>query len=213
MLNYLCLNLNTLVDGYIQYSPVRFTCLNVSIIDFQKPGGIIALLDEAWYVWIFDHQYPLIFIHLIENGDRSNHWLRLCDYFLSHFSVLPRSTNDTFAQKLYQTFKDHKRFSKPKLARSDFTICHYAGDVWTISSWWPHKLCWFHFKTISLHVSFLISGHVSNRVFLGQEQRLCCCRASISFECFQMFFRIQFISTFVRWLIQIFKVFINRLKI
>ncbi|KAK6143975.1 hypothetical protein DH2020_020795 [Rehmannia glutinosa] len=57
----------------------------------QKPGGIIALLDEA--------------------------------------CMFPRSTHETFAQKLYQTFKNHKRFSKPKLARSDFTICHYAGDV------------------------------------------------------------------------------------
>uniref|UniRef100_A0A8I7BHT2 Uncharacterized protein n=2 Tax=Hordeum vulgare subsp. vulgare TaxID=112509 RepID=A0A8I7BHT2_HORVV len=35
----------------------------------------------------------------------------------------------TFAQKLYQSFKNHKRFVKPKLSRSDFTICHYAGDV------------------------------------------------------------------------------------
>ncbi|KAK6164324.1 hypothetical protein DH2020_001188 [Rehmannia glutinosa] len=57
----------------------------------QKPGGIIALLDEA--------------------------------------CMFPRSTHETFAQKLYQTFKNHKRFSKPKLARSDFTISHYAGDV------------------------------------------------------------------------------------
>lgn len=44
-------------------------------------------------------------------------------------SMFPRSTHETFAQKLYQTFKDHKRFSKPKLARTDFTISHYAGDV------------------------------------------------------------------------------------
>lgn len=44
-------------------------------------------------------------------------------------SMFPRSTHETFAQKLYQTFKDHKRFSKPKLARTDFTINHYAGDV------------------------------------------------------------------------------------
>jgi myosin-5 len=43
--------------------------------------------------------------------------------------MFPRSTHETFAEKLYQTFKDHKRFNKPKLARSDFTICHYAGDV------------------------------------------------------------------------------------
>lgn len=59
-------------------------------------------------------------------------------YFLSYAyllaldyscSMFPKSTNETFAQKLYQTFKDHKRFSKPKLAHSDFTICHYAGDV------------------------------------------------------------------------------------
>ncbi|KAK6785921.1 hypothetical protein RDI58_014446 [Solanum bulbocastanum] len=57
----------------------------------KKPGGIIALLDEA--------------------------------------CMFPRSTHETFAQKLYQTFQNHKRFSKPKLARSDFTICHYAGDV------------------------------------------------------------------------------------
>uniref|UniRef100_A0A0E0K6W0 Uncharacterized protein n=1 Tax=Oryza punctata TaxID=4537 RepID=A0A0E0K6W0_ORYPU len=44
-------------------------------------------------------------------------------------SMLPRSTHETFAQKLYQTFKNNKRFTKPKLSRSDFTICHYAGDV------------------------------------------------------------------------------------
>ncbi|KAG8483198.1 hypothetical protein CXB51_022205 [Gossypium anomalum] len=44
-------------------------------------------------------------------------------------SMFPRSTHETFAEKLYQTFKDHKRFIKPKLSRTDFTICHYAGDV------------------------------------------------------------------------------------
>ncbi|CAM8963239.1 unnamed protein product [Rhodiola kirilowii] len=66
---------------------------NKDILDLieKKPGGIIALLDEA--------------------------------------CMFPRSTHETFAQKLYQTFKDHKRFVKPKLSRTDFTICHYAGDV------------------------------------------------------------------------------------
>lgn len=43
--------------------------------------------------------------------------------------MLPRSTHETFAQKLYTTFKNNKRFAKPKLSRTDFTICHYAGDV------------------------------------------------------------------------------------
>jgi myosin-5 len=43
--------------------------------------------------------------------------------------MFPKSTHETFSTKLYQTFKDHKRFIKPKLARSDFTIVHYAGEV------------------------------------------------------------------------------------
>ncbi|XP_042446653.1 myosin-12-like [Zingiber officinale] len=63
----------------------------LSAMPLQKPGGIIALLDEA--------------------------------------CMFPKSTHETFAQKLYQTFKNHKRFSKPKLARTAFTVNHYAGDV------------------------------------------------------------------------------------
>ncbi|KAK8704931.1 hypothetical protein V6N13_048543 [Hibiscus sabdariffa] len=76
----------------IDWSYIEFVD-NQDILDLieKKPGGIIALLDEA--------------------------------------CMFPRSTHETFAQKLYQTFKDHKRFIKPKLARTDFTICHYAGDL------------------------------------------------------------------------------------
>ncbi|CAN1789964.1 XI-2 [Linum perenne] len=76
----------------INWSYIEFID-NQDVLDLieKKPGGILALLDEA--------------------------------------CMFPRSTNETFAQKLYQTFKDHKRFSKPKLARSDFTVCHYAGEV------------------------------------------------------------------------------------
>nr|KAJ0203963.1 hypothetical protein LSAT_V11C500294670 [Lactuca sativa] len=76
----------------INWSYIEFID-NQDILDLieKKPGGIIALLDEA--------------------------------------CMFPRSTHETFAQKLYQTFKNHQRFTKPKLARSDFTICHYAGDV------------------------------------------------------------------------------------
>ncbi|KAI3459593.1 hypothetical protein Pfo_016256 [Paulownia fortunei] len=76
----------------IDWSYIEFID-NQDILDLieKKPGGIIALLDEA--------------------------------------CMFPRSTYETFAEKLYQTFKDHKRFTKPKLSRTDFTICHYAGDV------------------------------------------------------------------------------------
>ncbi|KAL2556956.1 Myosin-6 [Forsythia ovata] len=76
----------------IDWSYIEFID-NQDVLDLieKKPGGIIALLDEA--------------------------------------CMFPRSTHETFAQKLYQTFKNHKRFSKPKLSRSDFTLSHYAGDV------------------------------------------------------------------------------------
>ncbi|PIN14470.1 Myosin class V heavy chain [Handroanthus impetiginosus] len=76
----------------IDWSYIEFID-NQDILDLieKKPGGIIALLDEA--------------------------------------CMFPRSTHETFAEKLYQMFKDHKRFSKPKLSRTGFTISHYAGDV------------------------------------------------------------------------------------
>ncbi|CAI9103295.1 OLC1v1001751C1 [Oldenlandia corymbosa var. corymbosa] len=76
----------------IDWSYVEFVD-NQDVLDLieKKPGGIIALLDEA--------------------------------------CMFPKSTHETFAQKMYQTYKGHKRFSKPKLARTDFTINHYAGDV------------------------------------------------------------------------------------
>ncbi|KAG6471144.1 hypothetical protein ZIOFF_072245 [Zingiber officinale] len=76
----------------INWSYVEFVD-NQDVLDLieKKPGGIIALLDEA--------------------------------------CMFPKSTHETFAQKLYQTFKNHKRFSKPKLARTAFTVNHYAGDV------------------------------------------------------------------------------------
>ncbi|KAH9616482.1 hypothetical protein KSS87_017295 [Heliosperma pusillum] len=76
----------------IDWSYIEFVD-NQDVLDLieKKPGGIIALLDEA--------------------------------------CMFPRSTHETFAEKLYQTFTNHKRFSKPKLSRTDFTISHYAGEV------------------------------------------------------------------------------------
>jgi myosin-5 len=46
--------------------------------------------------------------------------------------MFPKSTHETFSNKLYQTYKVHKRFIKPKLSRTDFTIAHYAGEVSSI---------------------------------------------------------------------------------
>ncbi|XP_047960777.1 myosin-11-like [Salvia hispanica] len=76
----------------IDWSYIEFVD-NQDVLDLieKKPGGIIALLDEA--------------------------------------CMFPKSTHETFCNKLYQTFKVHKRFIKPKLSRTDFTVGHYAGEV------------------------------------------------------------------------------------
>ncbi|KAL6545437.1 hypothetical protein OROGR_009311 [Orobanche gracilis] len=76
----------------IDWSYIEFVD-NQDVLDLieKKPGGIIALLDEA--------------------------------------CMFPKSTHETFSNKLYQTFKNNKRFIKPKLSRTDFTIAHYAGEV------------------------------------------------------------------------------------
>ncbi|GKV11989.1 hypothetical protein SLEP1_g23195 [Rubroshorea leprosula] len=76
----------------INWSYIEFVD-NQDVLDLieKKPGGIIALLDEA--------------------------------------CMFPKSTHETFAQKLYQTFKNNKRFIKPKLSRTNFIISHYAGEV------------------------------------------------------------------------------------
>uniref|UniRef100_A0A452ZP88 Myosin motor domain-containing protein n=1 Tax=Aegilops tauschii subsp. strangulata TaxID=200361 RepID=A0A452ZP88_AEGTS len=43
--------------------------------------------------------------------------------------MFPKCTHESFSQKLYEKFKNNKRFSKPKLSRTAFTIQHYAGEV------------------------------------------------------------------------------------
>ncbi|KAH7440883.1 hypothetical protein KP509_03G015200 [Ceratopteris richardii] len=48
---------------------------------------------------------------------------------LDEACMFPKSTHETFATKLFQHFKNNRRFKKPKLSTTDFTIAHYAGEV------------------------------------------------------------------------------------
>ncbi|KAM7255481.1 hypothetical protein ACFE04_026183 [Oxalis oulophora] len=64
-----------------------------------------GLSDEAWYAALLTPP------HVNDNN------------------MFPKSTHETFAQKMYQTFQNHKRFTKPKLSHTDFAIQHYAGEV------------------------------------------------------------------------------------
>lgn len=48
---------------------------------------------------------------------------------LDEACMFPKSTSETFATKLFQSFRSNGRFKKPKLGFTDFTIWHYAGEV------------------------------------------------------------------------------------
>lgn len=72
--------------------------------------------------------------------------------------MFPKATHETFAQKMYQTYKNHKRFSKPKLARTDFTINHYAGDVSTVSGLFSSKEVrnqFYHWNALAKQVTYV----------------------------------------------------------
>ncbi|PON39406.1 Myosin [Parasponia andersonii] len=102
----------------INWSYIEFVD-NQDVLDLieKKPGGIIALLDEAWYA-ASDRFCSIISLSSLDSG-----------FWSLKGAMFPKSTHETFAQKLYQTFKNNKRFIKPKLSRTSFTISHYAGEV------------------------------------------------------------------------------------
>ncbi|KAL0311809.1 UNVERIFIED_CONTAM: protein OPAQUE1 [Sesamum radiatum] len=84
----------------------------------EKPIGIIALLDEAWYTQnsMLSFSYLALVYLLIVTYDP------LC-------SMFPKSTHETFSNKLFQNFRAHPRLEKAKFSETDFTISHYAGKV------------------------------------------------------------------------------------
>eukprot|EP00898_Chlorokybus_atmophyticus_P006930 jgi/Chlat1/7238/Chrsp58S09133 len=48
---------------------------------------------------------------------------------LDEACMFPKSTHVTFANKLYSSFANHKRFIQPKRSQTAFAINHYAGEV------------------------------------------------------------------------------------
>ena len=48
---------------------------------------------------------------------------------LDESCIMTSTTSEQFAQKLFSSLDNEKRFSKPKRSQVDFTLNHYAGDV------------------------------------------------------------------------------------
>ncbi|KAG8375766.1 hypothetical protein BUALT_Bualt10G0134400 [Buddleja alternifolia] len=48
---------------------------------------------------------------------------------LDEACMFPKSTHETFSNKLFQNFRSHPRLEKAKFSETDFTISHYAGKV------------------------------------------------------------------------------------
>lgn len=93
----------------------------------MRHGRLLDSLDKAVPVYVHG-------LKIFYNSDEDAALLNLteinCIMDIRFFcSMFPKSTHETFAQKLYQTFKNNKRFTKPKLSRTSFAISHYAGEV------------------------------------------------------------------------------------
>ncbi|KAK7349017.1 hypothetical protein VNO80_23844 [Phaseolus coccineus] len=98
-------------------------CINLTNEKLQQHFNqhVFKLEQEEYKKEEIDWSY----IEFVDNQDKPVGIIALLD----EACMFPRSTHETFAEKLYQTFIGSKRFNKPKLSRTDFTIKHYAGDV------------------------------------------------------------------------------------
>ncbi|CAA0838022.1 Myosin-15 [Striga hermonthica] len=48
---------------------------------------------------------------------------------LDEACMFPKSTHETFSNKLFRNFRSHRRLEKAKFSETDFIISHYAGKV------------------------------------------------------------------------------------
>jgi len=76
---------------------------------------------------MFDYTVQFVYSHLYGLKKKRMLGWRLIPVMAS-YSMFPESTQETFSQKMYLRFKNDKRFIKPKLSRTIFTISHHAGE-------------------------------------------------------------------------------------
>ncbi|KAK9948034.1 hypothetical protein M0R45_003623 [Rubus argutus] len=90
-------------------------CINFTNEKLQQHFNQVGRIYEEeinWsYIEFVDNQDVLDLIEKKPGGIIS---------LLDEACMFPKSTHETFAQKLYQTFKNNKRFIKPKLSRTSF---------------------------------------------------------------------------------------------
>lgn len=80
-------------------------------------------------------------------------------------SMFPKSTHETFTNKLFQNFLAHARLEKAKFYETDFTISHYAGKACQtktfVTSLYVHEEndCYCY----SCLSAFFFVGHIQDR--------------------------------------------------
>ncbi|KAL0313787.1 UNVERIFIED_CONTAM: Myosin-15, partial [Sesamum calycinum] len=83
--------------------------INWSYIEFIDNQDVLDLIEKK----------PIGIIALLDEA-----W-----YTRSSVLMFPKSTHETFSNKLFQNFRAHPRLEKAKFSETDFTISHYAGKV------------------------------------------------------------------------------------
>ncbi|GFY98483.1 myosin family protein with Dil [Actinidia rufa] len=111
--------------------------INISIGQHQDPTSksIIGVLDIYGFE-IFKQNRIKCLTAISFPSDAEPYWsdtvtasynIALSEQFCINFTN--EKLQQHFNQKLYQTFAKNKRFTKPKLSRTCFTISHYAGET------------------------------------------------------------------------------------
>ncbi|KAK3021310.1 hypothetical protein RJ639_046881, partial [Escallonia herrerae] len=88
--------------------------INWSYIEFIDNQDVLDLIEKVVPLILFPRylRKPIGIIALLDEA-----------------CMFPKSTHETFSNKLFQNFRGHLRLDKEKFSETDFTISHYAGKA------------------------------------------------------------------------------------
>ncbi|GER35366.1 myosin [Striga asiatica] len=97
--------------------------INWSYIEFIDNQDVLDLIEKGSKLDIFHIRSNIILV--CNDIKRPIGIIALLD----EACMFPKSTHETFSNKLFRNFHSHRRLEKAKFSETDFIISHYAGKV------------------------------------------------------------------------------------